>query len=287
MGIPRLRRDGTRVVALLMLGVTALLVFMPHRMSGEPRREAPSFMPPYWQGKSAGTEKYLLGTDYLGRSFVSVLGAAMSATAQVALLGTVAVLAGALIMGTVHGSVQSRTLESLLAAGNLGVMAVPEVAVLITIAAAWPRTAPVWQVNVSMVAVLVFFAIPSGARLIAERVRAVNRSGFVMASRACGATSVYTFRHDVWPHLVEDIAWLTATMLPRFVAAEVGLAYLGVEYREFEGLGRTLAKSFNNLIDGTARTQMLVTIAAILWIALIPQVVLHAVRIRALGKVTS
>lgn len=284
MRMHRFRQKGTRAAAWLILGFTLVVLFLPDHIAGIPKREAKSFSPPSWKSKSTEVGGYFLGTDYLGRPFVPVLASAISETAQVALLGTAAVLIGVLIVGTIHGSTRSRILGSLVAAGNLGVMAVPEVAVLITMTAAWPRTAPAALVNASMVSILVFFAIPSGARLIAERVRAVNQTGFVLASRACGASTAYTFRHDVWPHLVEDMAWITASVLPRFVAAEVGLAYLGVEYREFDGLGRTLAKSFNNLTDDTARLQMLVTIGAILWIAFIPQILLHALGQRALQR---
>ncbi|MCA8993230.1 MAG: hypothetical protein KDA88_14670 [Planctomycetaceae bacterium] len=281
MQTPRHRRDWKSAGAWLLLGFTAAVVLAPHRLTGVPERQAQSFMPPSLYHSSTAGNEYLLGTDYLGRSFLAVLGVAVSATAQVALGGTAAVLLGVLVVGTIHGSTQSRLLRSALSMGNLGVMAVPEAAVLITIAAIWPRTATTWHVNASMISVLVFFAIPPGARLIAERIRAVNKSGYVTASRECGATSLYTFWYDVWPHLTEDVAWIAASVLPRFVAAEVGLAYLGVEYREFEGLGRIIAKSFNNLIDSTARFQMLVTIAAILWVALIPQVVLHLRSMRA------
>ena len=70
-------------------------------------------------------------------------------------------------------------------------------------------------------------------------------------------------------------------MLPRFVAVEVGMAYLGVEYRDFEGLGRALTKSFNNLSVGTAVFQMLVTIVVILWVALLPQFVLRCMGVHA------
>jgi ABC-type dipeptide/oligopeptide/nickel transport system permease subunit len=160
------------------------------------------------------------------------------------------------------------------------VLAVPEAAVLITLATAWPRAAPAVQVNASMVAILVAFAVPTGARLIAERVRSLGRSGFVAASRAYGASPAYTFRHEIWPHLTEDVAWIASSVLPRFVAVEVGLAYLGVEYRDFEGLGKLLAKSFSNLGVETAVIQMLATIVAVLWIALLPQMVLRALGVR-------
>jgi ABC-type dipeptide/oligopeptide/nickel transport system permease subunit len=191
-----------------------------------------------------------------------------------------------LIVDMIHGSTRSRGLEALVAVGNLGVMAVPEAAVLITLATAWPRTRPAGYVNASMLAVLVAFAVPTGARLIAERVRAVGRTGFVAAARAYGASYAYTFRHDIWPHLLEDVAWIVASVLPRFVAIEVGMAFVGVEYRDLEGLGRTLTKSFNNLSVGTAVFQMLVTIAAILWVALTPQVVLNALGVRAAREVS-
>ncbi len=107
------------------------------------------------------------------------------------------------------------------------------------------------------------------------------------ASRACGASYAHTFCHEVWPHLVEDVAWVAASVLPRFVAVEVGLAYLGVEYRDFEGLGRALAKSFTNFNDPTAAFQMLVTIAVILWVALLPQIALRLLGIRARWEAAS
>lgn len=274
-------RAAWRVVLFLSVGLTLAVAVAPGLGGRVPPRRAESFLPPSWYLPTADGADYALGTDYLGRPFVPVLCAAVSGTERIALLGTAAAVLGCLAVGIVHGSMRSRGLEALVAAGNLGVMAVPEAAVLITLATAWPRTAPSLQVNASMVAVLVAFAIPTGARLIAERVRAVGRSGFVAASRAYGAPYSYTFRHEIWPHLTEDLAWIAASVLPRFVAVEIGLAYLGVEYRDFEGLGRILTKSFNNLNVGTAEFQMLITIAAILWVALLPQVVLRLLGVRA------
>jgi ABC-type dipeptide/oligopeptide/nickel transport system permease subunit len=268
-------RLGFRVLILLLVVLTIAIVMAPEAVSRVPSRRVEGFVAPSWYQAAPDGMWYALGTDYLGRPFVPVLCVAISGTVRIALLGTTAVVLGCLVVGVVHGSTQSRGLKALVAAGNLGVMAVPEAAVLITMATTWPRTAPALQVNASMVAVLVAFAIPTGARLIAERVRAVGRAGFVAASRAYGASYSYTFCHDIWPHLVEDLAWIVASVLPRFVAIEVGMAFLGVEYRDFEGLGRVLTKSFNNLSVGTAVFQMLVTIVAIVWVALLPQFVLR------------
>ena len=268
------------LLALLVL-FTLVVIVAPELVAPVPSDRADNFLPPSWYRPAREGGWYALGTDYLGRSFVPVLCKGVSATARVAFLGTAAVVLCCLLVGTVQGTTRWRGLEALVAAGNLGVMAVPEVAVLIALAAGWPRTAPALQVNASMIAVLIVFAVPARARLIAERVRAVGRTGFVAASHSYGATFVYTFRHDVWPHLVEDVAWIVASVLPRFVAIEVGMTYLGVEYRDFEGLGRTLTKSFNNLEVGTAVFQMLVTIVAILWVALLPQIVLRLLGVRA------
>ncbi len=274
-------RTGFRVLMLMLVVATIVVVIAPDVVSRVPSRRATSFLAPSWIEVPPDGAWYALGTDYLGRPFVPVLCAAVSGTVRIAVLGTAAVVVGCLVVGVVHGSTRSRGLEALVAAGNLGVMAVPEAAVLITLATAWPRAAPALRVNASMAAVLVAFAVPTGARLIAERVRSVGRAGFVAASRAYGASYLYTFGHDVWPHLIEDLAWIVASVLPRFVAVEVGLAYLGVEYRDFEGLGRALTKSFNNLSVGTAVFQMLVTIAAVVWVALLPQIVLRSLGVRA------
>lgn len=273
-------RLGFRILILLLVMLTIVVVIAPEVISRVPSRRDEGFLAPSWYQAPPDEAWYALGTDYLGRPFVTVLCVAVSGTVRIALLGTAAVVLGCLVVGVVHGSTRSRGLEALLEAGNLGVMAVPEAAVLITLATAWPRAAPALQVNASMVAVLVAFAMPTGARLIAERVRAVGRAGFVAASRAYGASYSYTFCHDIWPHLAEDLAWIVASVLPRFVAIEVGMAYLGVEYRDFEGLGRALTKSFNNLSVGTAVFQMLVTIIAIVWVALLPQFVLRLLGVR-------
>jgi ABC-type dipeptide/oligopeptide/nickel transport system permease subunit len=270
-----------RAGALLLMVVTAFVVIAPDRVARIPSRRAEGFLPPSLYEASSDGHRYALGTDYLGRPFSPVLIQATAATLRIALLGTVAVVLGCLLVGIVQGSTNLRWVESLMALTSLGVMAVPEAAVLITLATAWPRTATPLHVNATMVAVLVVFAIPSGARLIAERVRSVGKSGFVAASHAYGATPFRIFLRDIWPHLVEDVAWIVATVLPRFVAVEVGMAYLGVEYRDFEGLGRTLAKSFSNLSVGTAAFQMLMTILAIVWAALLPQLLLPSLGVRA------
>ncbi len=81
------RQTGTRAAAWLALGLTALVVFLPHLVAGVPAREAGSFLPPAWKSESAGEQSYFLGTDYLGRPFVSVLACAISATAQVGAVG--------------------------------------------------------------------------------------------------------------------------------------------------------------------------------------------------------
>jgi peptide/nickel transport system permease protein len=280
-------RSSLHGVVLFMVAWTLVIMIAPDFISRVPSRRAEGFLPPSWYQGSPDRTWYALGTDYLGRPFVPVLVQAASTTIRLALLGTAFALLGCLIVGVIHGSTRSRGLEALVAAGNLGVMAVPEAAVLITLATAWPRTTPAVYVNASMLAVLVAFAVPTGARLIAERVRAVGRTGFVAAARAYGASYAYTFRHDIWPHLLEDVAWIVASVLPRFVAIEVGMAFVGVEYRNLEGLGRTLTKSFNNLSVGTAVFQMLVTIAVILWVALTPQLVLNTLGVRAAREVSA
>jgi ABC-type dipeptide/oligopeptide/nickel transport system permease subunit len=273
-------RASLKVLLTLVVSFTFIVVVAPNAVSRVPSRRTEGFLAPSWYQASPDEAWYALGTDYLGRPFMPVLCQAASATMRFALLGTAAVMLGCLLVGVIHGSTRSRGLEALVATGNLGVMAVPEAAVLITLATAWPRTSAPLHVNASMLAVLVAFAVPTGARLIAERVRAVGRTGFVAASRAYGATYPYTFRHDIWPHLHEDLAWIVASVLPRFVAIEVGMAYLGVEYRDFEGLGRLLAKSFSNLGVGTAVFQMLVTIVVIVGVALLPQIMLRSLGVR-------
>ena len=273
---------GASVTICLTLAVifAFVVVIAPDAVSRRSFRRTEGFLAPSWYQASPDGAWYALGTDYLGRPFVPVLCQAASATMRIALLGTAAALLG--LSGRRGGSRLDTFARpgSSRRRGKPGVMAVPEAAVVITLATAWPRTAPALYVNGSILAVLVAFAVPTGARLIAERVRAVGRTGFVAASRGYGATYSYTFRHEIWLHLHEDLAWIVASVLPRFVAVEIGMAYLGVEYRDFEGLGRVLTKSFNNLVVGTAVFQMLITIVVIVGVALLPQIILRSLGIR-------
>ena len=171
------------------------------------------------------------------------------------------------------------------AAGNLGVMAVPEAAVLITLATAWPRRRRPLQVNASMVAFSSPLRFRPGARFIADRVRAVGRSGFVAASRC------------VW-------CFPSVHVPPRRLAASHGGYRLDRGHRccraswpsrsawhtwgwntaSFEGLGKLLAKSFSNLAVETALIQMLATISAVLWVALLPQIVLRLLGVNLLPE---
>ena len=154
-------------LALLVAAVlfTALVVLAPDVVARLPSRRAAGFLAPTWYRPAPDGGSYALGTDYLGRPLVPVLCHALAGTLRIAGLGTVAVVLGCLVVGTVHGSARSRGLAALVSAGNLGVMAVPEAAVLIVLAAAWPRAAPPPLVNASMVAVLVVFAVPASSMM--------------------------------------------------------------------------------------------------------------------------
>src|SRR6185312_13264191 len=105
-----------------------MVTIEPDLVCREPSRRAASFLPSTWYQTSPDGGSYALGTDYLGRPFLPVLIHGASHTLRFALLGTAAVVAGCLVVGILHGSTRSRGLEAIVAAGNLGVLAVPEAA---------------------------------------------------------------------------------------------------------------------------------------------------------------
>jgi ABC-type dipeptide/oligopeptide/nickel transport system permease subunit len=134
--------------------------------------------------------------------------------------------------------------------------------------------------NVSVLLLLAVLAMPIPARLIASRVRSLKRRLFVKASRTVGAKPLTIFRREILPHLVEDIAWVAALTLPRFVHIEVGLFFLGLGYSDFHGLGELLEDSRVGQAQPGGLTRLGVTIGMIVWLSLIPQIVLRLCGIR-------
>ncbi|TIC85498.1 ABC transporter permease [Nocardioides sp. GY 10127] len=93
---------------------------------------------------------------------------------------------------------------------------------------------------VLLVMVLSFFGWMGLARLIRGEVLSLREREFVHAARVMGMPTRRILVKELLPNIVAPIVVSTSLMLPAFVAAESGLAYLGVGIRTRPSWGQML-----------------------------------------------
>lgn len=93
---------------------------------------------------------------------------------------------------------------------------------------------------VTLVAVLSFFGWMPLSRLIRGDVLSLREREFIQAARVIGVPNRTILRRELLPNLVAPIIVFFSLMLPAFVAAEAGLAYLGIGVVGMSSWGQTI-----------------------------------------------
>lgn len=264
------RRDLSRWVARIAI-VASMVLLVASLVTPEPGR--------YGAGLKFSTTladgRWLpFGTDRRGAPFGSTLLDALRASGAAALVGTLAVLLGALTLGTLQASLRSRFGKLAAQALTLCAMAMPDVTLLLTVHASLGRETPGYVVDLIVLGVIGILWVPPTSRLITSRVQALRASQFFLASRSMGATEWYQFRREIAPHLVEDLGWLFASIYPRFLHVELGLAYIGVEYH-FRGVGQLLKSSYESSGANPYMLHLAIASVAAIWLSILPMLVLR------------
>ncbi|GHJ60990.1 peptide ABC transporter permease [Nocardioides sp. OK12] len=99
-----------------------------------------------------------------------------------------------------------------------------------------------------LVMVLAFFGWMGLARLIRGEVLSLREREFIQAARVLGMPTRRVLLRELMPNLAAPIVVSTSLMLPAFVSAEAGLAFLGIGITSRPSWGQTLtqATSFFN-----------------------------------------
>lgn len=95
---------------------------------------------------------------------------------------------------------------------------------------------------ISLVAVLVIFSWMGLTRLIRGQVLSLREREFVQAAQVIGVPTRRILFKELLPNLVAPIVVSISLSLPGFVAAEAGLAYLGVGLTGIPSLGQTILR---------------------------------------------
>ncbi|MCW2768033.1 MAG: oppC [Nocardioides sp.] len=96
---------------------------------------------------------------------------------------------------------------------------------------------------VNLICVLAFFGWMGVARLIRGEVLSLREREFVQAARVIGMPTRRILVRELLPNLAAPIVVSVSLMLPAFVAAEAGLAYLGIGVTSSPSWGQTINKA--------------------------------------------
>ncbi len=93
---------------------------------------------------------------------------------------------------------------------------------------------------VSLIGILSFFGWMAVARLVRGEVLSLREREFILSARVIGMPTTRIMLKELLPNLVAPIVVAISLMLPAFIAAEAGLAFLGVGITQGESWGQTI-----------------------------------------------
>ncbi len=96
---------------------------------------------------------------------------------------------------------------------------------------------------ISLISVLVLFTWMGLARLIRGQVLSLREREFIQAAQVIGVPTSRILFKELLPNLVAPIVVTISLSMPAFVAAEAGLAYLGIGLTGIPSLGQTIVRA--------------------------------------------
>lgn len=222
----RLKRDRTAMVgAAMVLLLTLAALFAPVLSPHDPTEQFRDGLTPDGQPIPStllqGSFRFPLGTDANGRDLLSRI----LYGARVSLLVGVLANSLAVALGTIIGSVAGffgGLLESVLMRFTDVMMAFPTLLLAMTLVAILKPS--MWIIIVVIGAVYWTWI----ARVVYGQVSALRERDFITASRALGATRIYSLIRHILPQLVPTIIVWGTLGIATNVMLEASLSFLGI-----------------------------------------------------------
>ena len=216
-----LRDAGVAFGAVIVLVVALTAIFAPLLVPHDPfaqdlsRRLVP---PAFMQG---GSPEHWLGTDQIGRDYLSrlIYGARISM-----LIGLMTVIASGLIGGTlgiIGGYFGGRVDDAVLFAITCR-LAMPLILVALT---AVSLVGSSLTIVVSTLGLLLWDRFAVVARVATMRVRALD---YISAARAAGCSPLYILTREVLPNIVRPLAVVATLEMALAILLEATLSFLGL-----------------------------------------------------------
>jgi peptide/nickel transport system permease protein len=173
---------------------------------------------------------FLLGADRLGRDVFSriVYGTRISMT--IGLVSVVVSLVLGILLGGISGF-YGGTIDNIIQRLIEFIRSVPEIPLIMGLAAAIPADWPITRLYFTITLVLSFIGWTGLARVVRGRFLSLREEDFVMAARLAGSSQLRViFRHMLPSFLSHIIASLTLA-IPAIILSETGLSFLGLGLR--------------------------------------------------------
>ncbi len=207
--------------ASVILAVVLMAVLAPLLMPHDPYLQDLSkrLMPPVWD--AAGSWTHPLGTDHLGRDFLSrlILGSRISlfvgvaATAIAGIIGSTLGLLGGYFGGRIDAVIMYVIATRLSLPGILTALAL---------------LAVVKGSLVSVVAVLGFLLWDRFALVVRSATQQVRAQDYVSAAIAVGSTQARILKREVLPNVMSPLIVVATLEMAAAILAEASLSFLGL-----------------------------------------------------------
>jgi peptide/nickel transport system permease protein len=209
------------IPAAIILGLVLVSIFADVLAPHDPQVGllGERFKPPVWQ--AGGSDRYLLGTDHLGRDVLSRL--IFGARVSVVVGFTAVVVAG--VLGTALGILAGylgRWVDQIIMRVTDTWLAVPALTYAIFLAAVWGPSA----MNIVIILAAVYWT--RYARVVRGEVLSLKERDFVRLAIVAGCSRWTIMRRHILPNVINSAIVLATLMLGVVIVTEASLSFLGV-----------------------------------------------------------
>ncbi len=173
---------------------------------------------------------FLIGADRLGRDLFSRICYGTRISLTIGLVSVVVSLVVGILLGGLsgfYGGAIDNAIQRLIEF----IRSVPEIPLIMALAAALPADLPVIQLYFGVTIVLAFIGWTGLARVVRGRFLSLREEDFVMAARLGGTSEMRViFRHMLPSFSSHIIASLTLS-IPAIILSETGLSFIGLGLR--------------------------------------------------------
>ena len=210
---------------------------------------------------------FLLGTDQLGRDYLSRLIYGAMISLSVGFIGIVITFVLGMLVGGIAGFYGGKIDDIIMRLCEV-MMSVPDFYLLLALAAALPPTLNAVAVYFLIIIILSFVGWAGMARIIRGMVLSVREREYVEAGKSLGLSDYKLITRHILPSTF-TYAIIAATMsVPGYILAESGLSFLGLGIRDPMASWGNMLAAAQNLTTLTTRPWILAPAFAIFFTTL-------------------